>query len=86
MKKSVMAALLLASAFGTAQAGGSASASFDVSFVIRAACTVQLDASAPLVECSKGTGYQVVRPVKDEAVTQAPSSAAQVGDAWQIVF
>ena len=86
MKKSVMAVLLLASAFGTAQAGGSASTSFDVTFVIRAACTVQLDASAPQVECSKGTGYQVVRPAKDQVVSQAPSSAAQVGDAWQIVF
>jgi len=82
MKKSVMAVLLLASAFGTAQAGGSASTSFDVTFVIRAACVVQFDASAPQVECSKGTGYQVLRPAKD----QAPSNAAQVGDAWQIVF
>lgn len=83
MKKWTMAALLLASTVGAAQAGGSASATMDVTFVIRTACIVQADGSAPQVDCSKGTGYQIVRP---EAVTAAPSSASRSGDAWQIVF
>ncbi len=90
MNKLTMAALLLASACGAAQAG-SATATMEVSFVIRAACTVQADASAPQVACSQGTGYQVVRQQSAPAATpaataQAPSSSAQSGDVWQVVF
>ncbi len=89
MKRFMMAVLLLAGACGAAQAGGSASASFDVSFVIRAACIVQADGNAPQVECSQGTGYQVVRApaaAKDAPAAQAPSNATRSGDTWQIVF
>jgi len=91
MKRFMMAVLLLAGATGAAQAGGSANASFDVSFVIRAACTVQADGNAPTVACSQGTGYQVVRPqapaaAKDAPAAQAPSNATRSGDTWQIVF
>ncbi len=91
MKRLTMAALLLAGLCGAAQAGGTASASFDVSFVIRAACTVQADGKTPQVACSQGTGYQVVRPQEaapaaNAPAAQAPSSATRAGDTWQIVF
>lgn len=91
MKNLTMAVLLLASTCA-AQAGGSASATMEVSFVIRAACSVQAVGSdaAPRVECSQGTAYQLVRQAapaasNDDAARQ-PSSAAQAGDAWQVVF
>jgi hypothetical protein len=90
MNKLAMAALLLAGACGAAQAGGSASATMEVSFVVRAACSVQAGPSAasPQVECSQGTGYQLVRqPAPAAASAQpAPSSASQSGDTWQVVF
>lgn len=91
MKKLALAALLLSTVCGAAQASGSASATIEVSFVIRAACVVQADAgaaqAAPQVDCSQGTGYQVVRSAPATSETsQAPSSAGQAGDAWQIVF
>lgn len=89
MNKLTMAALLLASACGAAKAG-SATATMEVSFVIRAACTVQADAGSPQVACSQGTGYQVVRqqsaPAATTAAAQAPSSSAQSGEVWQVVF
>jgi len=93
MKRLALAALLFTSVCGAAQASGSASATMEVSFVIRAACVVQAAGAAaqaaPQVECSQGTGYQVVRAqaaAASSAQTTQPSSAAQAGDAWQIVF
>lgn len=95
MKRLALAALLFTSVCGTAHASGSASATMEVSFVIRAACVVQAAGTAaqaaPQVECSQGTGYQVVRAQAaavsaSSAQTSQPSSAAQAGDAWQIVF
>lgn len=87
MNKLATAALLLASACGVVQAGGSSSATMEVTFVIRAACTVQADAGAPQVACSQGTGYQVVRPQAAPApAVQASAVSAQSGEAWQIIF
>lgn len=88
MKKLALGAFLLAAACAAAQAGGSASATMEMSFVIRAACSVQAEgAAAPQVECTQGTGYQLVRRGEPAALTaQQPSSAAQVGEVWQVVF
>ncbi len=90
MNKLAMAALFLAAASGAVQAGGTASATMEVSFVIRAACSVQADgAAAPRVECSQGTGYQLLRqvpPAADAAAVEQASSAVQAGDTWQVVF
>ncbi len=90
MKKLTLAALLLASV-SLAQASGSASTTMEVSFVIRAACSVQTEANgAPRVECSKGTGYQLVGQSapesKDTPPDRQPSSATQAGDTWQVIF
>ncbi len=93
MNRLTMAALLLAGACGGAQAGGQANASMEVSFVIRAACTVQAvqPDAAPQVACSQGVGYQVARqPAQDrQQATQAPGApleAARTGDTWHIIF
>ena len=94
MKKLMMAAVFLASAC-SAQAAGSATASFDISFVVSAACTVQADSAAgpaatPSVACSQGTGYQLVRQPVEEAAgpgaAAAPSHTAIGAETWQIVF
>lgn len=82
MKNTAMAALLLASTCAV-QAGGPASATLEVRFVIRAACSIQADAAAgaPRVACSQGTGYQLRRQDTPDART-----AGQAGGAWQVVF
>lgn len=89
MNKLAMAALLLASACGVAQAGGAASAAMEISFVIRPACSVQADGgAAPRVECSQGTGYQLLRGGVPAAAAAdaAPMATVQAGDTWQVVF
>lgn len=90
MKRLGMAALLLPIS-AVALAGGNARTTMEVSFVIRAACSVQADANGvPQVACSQGTGYQLVRQIgaaaRDAAPAQERARAARVGDAWQVVF
>ncbi|QOY92693.1 hypothetical protein IM543_13855 [Massilia sp. UMI-21] len=84
MKQLVLAALLLAGN-SAVHAGGSASATMEMSFVIRAACSVQATPSAPQVACTEGTVYQVRREAP-AADSQTTPQAVLAGDHWQVVF
>ncbi len=87
MNRLAMAACVLAGLCATAQAGETASATMEVSFVVRAACSVQAQSAAsPQVACTEGTGYRLLRQPA-EAVDAAPGvRTAQTAEVWQVMF
>jgi len=91
MKRIVLGTLLLSmlNIAGSA-AAASASATMEVSFVVKESCTVQLQDgardTAPTVACGHDSPYQVSAQVPSRVPAANQPGVQADGQAWQITF